>query len=562
MSPSSLKPILLKLPLFLFVGLFLFQFWLVQKHAVNLPHVDEWGLISADNHPASLDLRWLYQQVNDHRTATAKLFVWLQYHLNGWNLRTHQVVSYLVFGTELLALILFARRFVPRVPTWTVLAFLIFFLSPIIWIEHVSAYAVAIHFWLLFLILSAYFLFDKTQSWKVLLIATACSVLSIYSFAAGFVTSLVLLIVFMLFKAVRSAAVANKLERRRELLQLLFVVMTIGAALFVWIVGYSKPTYVGPIVLPHRMAFWSFFLNLLSYSFGIDRLSRSLGALCLLLIVCPISIEIWNRKGRLSNGQWAVFGLALAILADLAAITLGRMAFTLPWSKVAEYPEHGMPLITLAALSWSMVFRDRKRLQYAFLAAFWIFCFLTFSNNWDFAIYGRTGAERTANFQCVQAYYEQRGDGHCRGTFVDYPYPEVILAYAKRLNISFYREMNRDFRLRTGSDLPRRSVYFGAFEASCERVSGWAYDLSNPDSSIDVSIYDGDSLLTTLHANLSRPAVRAAGHGTGVYGFEYAIPTSLKDGRSHTISVRVTANGRELYGSPKSLKCEAPGSSP
>jgi hypothetical protein len=621
MSPSSLKPILLKLPLFLFAGLFLFQFWLIQKHAVNLPYMDEWGLMYGNNHPAAINLRWLYEQVNDHRTTTTKLFVWLQYHLNGWNLKTHQIISYFIFGATLLSLILFARKFVPQVPNWIVLGFLIFFLSPIIWIDHVNAYAVAIHFWLLFLILSAYFLFDKTQSWKVLLIATACSGLSMYSFAAGFVTSLVLLIVFVLFKVTRIAGAtkgrdsamppdvrkrsalpsscikdqglrprelggaqessdkvagrpkafrtsgggAAQPERQRELLQLVFVVAAIGGGLVVWIIGYHKPVYVGPIVLPHRMAFWSFFLNLLSFSFGVDRLSRSIGALCLFLIVCPMLIEIWNRKGRLttlSNGQWAVFGLTLAILADLAAITLGRISFSLPWSKVSEYPEHGMPLIMLAALSWSMLLRDRKKWRNAFLAGFWIFCVLTFSNNWDFAIYARTGAERAANYQCVQAYYERRGDGHCRGTFADYPYPQTILEHARRLNISFYREMNRNPLVRTGSDTPRSDVYFGAFEAGCQQIRGWAYDPSKPDATIDVSIYDGDSLLTTLHANLPRPDANALGHGDKNYGFEYATPASLRDSRAHTISVRFAAGGEEFRNSPITLKCEAHGSPP
>ena len=565
MSPSPLKPIFLKLPLVLFAGLFLFQFWLVQKHAVNLPHMDEWGLMYGNNHPAAINLRWLYEQVNDHRTTTTKFFVWLQYHLDGWNLKTHQIISYFIFGTTLVSLILFARKFVPQVPNWIVLAFLIFFLSPIIWIDHVNAYAIAIHFWLLFLVLSAYFLFDKTQSWKVLLIAAVCSGLSMYSFAAGFVTSLVLLIVFVLFKVTRITGATNKPERQRELLQLAFVVVSIGAGLVVWIIGYHKPVYVGPIVLPHRMAFWTFFLNLLSFSFGVDRLSRTMGALCLLLIVCPMLIEIWNRKGRLStlsNGQWAVFGLTLAILADLAAITLGRISFTLPWSKVSEYPEHGMPLIMLAALSWSVVLRDRKKARNVFLAGFWFFCFLTFSNNWDFAIYARTGAERTANYQCVQAYYERRGDGHCRGTFADFPYPETILEHARRLNISFYREMNRNALVRTGADTPGSGVYFGAFEAGCEQIRGWAYDPSNPNATIDVSIYDGDSLLMTLHANLPRPDANALGHGDKNYGFEYATPPSLRDSRAHTIRIRFAASGAEFRNSPITLRCEAHGSPP
>src|SRR5712692_5755882 len=94
---SVLRTWLPGLPWVICVSLFLFNFSLIRKYAVNLPHWDEWGLIYGDNHPASIDFPWLYQQVNDHRTATTKLFVWLQYHLNGLNLRTRQVLDFLIY---------------------------------------------------------------------------------------------------------------------------------------------------------------------------------------------------------------------------------------------------------------------------------------------------------------------------------------------------------------------------------------------------------------------------------------------------------------------------------
>ncbi|HEY6122506.1 MAG TPA: hypothetical protein VIV66_21300, partial [Pyrinomonadaceae bacterium] len=83
------KASLTKLPLLICVGVFLFHFSVIARYAVNLPNMDDWALVAGDDHPSSVDLEWLYDQHNEHRTTTTKLFVWLQYHLNGWNVRTH-----------------------------------------------------------------------------------------------------------------------------------------------------------------------------------------------------------------------------------------------------------------------------------------------------------------------------------------------------------------------------------------------------------------------------------------------------------------------------------------
>ncbi len=156
-SSSTLKRGLSTLPLLVCAGLFLFHFSLIRKYAVNLPNADDWDLFSGDNHPASLDLRWLYAQHNEHRTATTQAFVWLQFQLNGWNVRTHLMIDFFIYGFFLTWLVWFARRIAPHLSTSMVLAFMIFFLSPIIWLEHFMAYPVAVHFWLIFFFLVALF---------------------------------------------------------------------------------------------------------------------------------------------------------------------------------------------------------------------------------------------------------------------------------------------------------------------------------------------------------------------------------------------------------------------
>ena len=552
---SWLKRGLTKLPLLVCVGLFLFHFSIIRKYAVNLPNMDDWALFEGDNHPASIDLPWLRVQHNEHRTATTKTFVWLQFQLNGWNVRTHLLIDFILYGLFLTWLVWFARKTAPHLSTQIVLAFVIFLLSPIIWLEHFMAYPVAVHFWLIFFVVSAYFLFSKLQRWPILLVASLSSILSIYSFAAGFVTSLVLLLAFWIFKALRIYQAKEKKERIREFLHLLLVTVLVGGALVVWISDFQKPPYHPPLTFPYRPAFWRIFLNLVSFCFGIDRVSITWGLICLAIILAPICGEVWKRRGSLTSAHWTAFAIVFAILADLAAISMGRAGFGIASSKVQEYAEHGMPLIILSVINWSLFFKDRKILRGATLGAFWIFLFLTFQGNWSFDIYREQSAGRLESVRCVKAYYDQVGDARCPTTLPTVFDLARALEQGKRLNASFYREIAAESRQQPAS-AARTYDYVGAHDfADCQRISGWAWNRAQPYTSIAVDVYDGNTPFATVSAVILRDDVARAGYGSGISGFDLSTPAALKDGRTHTIRLKFAGTSLDLPNTPKLLVC-------
>ena len=55
---------------------------------------------------------------------------------------------------------------------------------------------------------------------------------------------------------------------------------------------------------------------------------------------------------------------------------------------------------------------------------------------------------------------------------------------------------------------------------------------------VDVDIYDGVALVTTISANIFRPDLVKAGIGNGYHGFLYSVDGLLKDGQPHSIRVR------------------------
>jgi hypothetical protein len=101
---------------------------------------------------------------------------------------------------------------------------------------------------------------------------------------------------------------------------------------------------------------------------------------------------------------------------------------------------------------------------------------------------------------------------------------------------------------------PGSTQFEGSFDKlEAASVGGWAWDKTQPDTPIKVDIYDGTVLLGTVLANGYREDLKNAGKGDGKHAFNYAMPPTLRDGQSHTISVRFAGPSTELIGSPKTL---------
>jgi hypothetical protein len=94
-----------------------------------------------------------------------------------------------------------------------------------------------------------------------------------------------------------------------------------------------------------------------------------------------------------------------------------------------------------------------------------------------------------------------------------------------------------------------------------ENIGGWAWDPSQPNSPIDVDIYEGDgalTLLATVPASQFRQDLLDAKIGDGRHGFSYPLPPRLKDGKPHTIRVVASQGKVELDGSPRVITSGGP----
>ncbi|GAB3321592.1 hypothetical protein GCM10027299_16250 [Larkinella ripae] len=90
---------------------------------------------------------------------------------------------------------------------------------------------------------------------------------------------------------------------------------------------------------------------------------------------------------------------------------------------------------------------------------------------------------------------------------------------------------------------------------NCSSIQGWVWDRDKPNTIIALEFLDGTTVIGQVDANIARPDLQSAGKGNGVHGYNFTVPSSLRDGQSHTISGRVPGSGFTLKGSPKTLTC-------
>jgi glucose/arabinose dehydrogenase len=86
--------------------------------------------------------------------------------------------------------------------------------------------------------------------------------------------------------------------------------------------------------------------------------------------------------------------------------------------------------------------------------------------------------------------------------------------------------------------------------ADCNFISGYAWDANDDQGTINVAIYVDGAFMAVVPAQQAYPGI-----GTGYHGFKFAVPTSLKDGKLHSILIRYSGTNTSLGNTPKSITC-------
>jgi hypothetical protein len=423
----------------IFAAVYGWHFITLQKYLVNIPYWDEWGVLDT---PGALQdggsISWIFALHNEHRIATTKILICLLYKLDGWNLIVHQKLNYFLYGVLLLLIILFACKIIPHLRIWITISFLIFLLSPINSENHIMGFQSQMHFSLFFFLTSVYFLYSDPQTWARSILGSLMAMLSIYSLSSGVVSCIIVLMIFSIFKIRRWYMKTDN----RELQQLIAVTLLIGGAIVYWFMDFHSNAAHPIFALPHEKIFWAYYANLIGHSFGIDLRTFVPNFFCLLIVITPIILNLRKKRLDIPSSSWAVYTVILGTLAALASISIGRGNWGAGNSKTSRYTEIGMLLIPFSVFAWSIYLENQPKVKTYVISLLWVFCFLSFYNNWSTQDYYWSAVHRGNGIRCVRDYYMQGGDANCPTL-----YPVSLadnLERAKKLNLSFYREISSD----------------------------------------------------------------------------------------------------------------------
>jgi hypothetical protein len=86
------------------------------------------------------------------------------------------------------------------------------------------------------------------------------------------------------------------------------------------------------------------------------------------------------------------------------------------------------------------------------------------------------------------------------------------------------------------------------------RISGWAFDPTQPDVPVVLEILDGDGLIARVTADRHRSDLEAAGIRDGRFGFEVVLAQPLAPHVRHELRARRLEDGRALAGSPVTIE--------
>jgi len=403
--------------------------YLIRVHAVNVPYWDEWDQLSGLS--ARLDFSWLWGLHNEHRIVTTRFVIWLLYQFDGWNLITGLWVNYEVYLLVPALFLVIARQDATG-GHWALVPFLIFFFSNAGAENDVAGFQIQWRFFVVFLLLAVWLLFDEKQRWGTILAGVLCLVLSMVSLASGIPAAAALIGVYAGFKLARLRA---GFPARRELGGLALTALLTAAGAAVWLIGWHKNPSHPPLVLPTHRLFWMHLLNQVSLTIGTDFPFAPLGAGILAALGTILGADAWRHRMHPSPGRWRRMGIAAACLAALASISMARAGFGSGQAASSRYFEVALLLLPVMVLGGHAALGRRGRRW--FLALLFAVCAFGFSQRWSERPYRNHEELLASGVVCLQQNMKLGRALNC-GTL--YPGPlDGYVERAKLLNLSFYR---------------------------------------------------------------------------------------------------------------------------
>lgn len=398
------------------LGLFiLWNFYNICQTAVDVPYWDEWEALNPGHLDSKLNLDWIFSFHNEHKIIWTRLFTWIMYHIDGWNLKHQIILNFFLY----LALLFMLYKIIPDKNSLLPLFFIPCF-SDVLIENQLTGFQSAIYFMLLFSFIAIYFGFVKETNLQNSVLFGVFSVCAMFSMT--FISGLALFLAY-LFKH-------KKLDAN---------LMAAGSIVFLGLVGffvnYNALSVQGNLVLPNKIVFWnSYFKIIIS---GLFNMSFPIFWTLIsgILIFGALGWLFVSEKNK--KDIYVYFALFILSFCLCAGIAAGRIEGNSLLVVASRYLNIVNFLIPCIGALFVRMFNAKLALIYLV-----ILC-ISFSSCYTFANYYANMEYRIQAKQEMFVIIKSDLEKYMIGKLNPFDLKDSILR-AKELNVSFLREFENE----------------------------------------------------------------------------------------------------------------------
>ena len=93
-------------------------------------------------------------------------------------------------------------------------------------------------------------------------------------------------------------------------------------------------------------------------------------------------------------------------------------------------------------------------------------------------------------------------------------------------------------------------------KADGREIVGLAWDKAKQKEGVKLDLFIDDAFIERRVADEERGDLKERGYGNGRFGFRFAVPWWVRDGRPHIVEVREVDSGKTIKGAPQTVEVE------
>ncbi len=280
----------------------IWNFYNIYQTAVDLPFWDEWEALNPGRLDEHLNFSWLFAQHNEHKILWTRLYTWILYHLDGWNLRHQIILNFFLYLTSLFVL----YKVIPDKNSLLPLFFIPCF-SDVLIDNQLTGFQSQFYFMLLFSYLAIYFGFVKENSYKNAVLFSVFSVCAMLSMT--FISGVALFFAYFM-------------KERKFNINVVTSAGVILVGLFLFFINYTTSNLQMEVTMPYKPVFWYYYFRIILKGIFNVYLPVLCTLLSGILFVSAFIISYIKDKDR--NSYYVYFSLFILCFALTAGVAAGR----------------------------------------------------------------------------------------------------------------------------------------------------------------------------------------------------------------------------------------------